>query len=382
MNDVGEDADENAARSLLGDGAHGRSNASSSSSMKDLGDDERAEASNAHVAVTPIEEDGLELAMDDVVALRTRDDAGSASDVERGDGGDGEDEVEGSFAREDAYERWLAPKFWFTVGDVNVFVSTWTLYLWMLIYTLLILISAAVFELTIARFILTSMIWFLLLSVMFTCGYGTMLAHELAHVVMCKRFGGRVDEDKGILLWPFGALAFLHLDGLTLSQELVVTLAGPLSHAPMLVAWYVLSKVTPGIIAEFSRWMAGLNAMFLCWHFLPCYPMDGSRVLACALLLTKKIRVEAAAWLVVIVSYATSIAYIVISLRYDVSITQYFALENLDWILGSMCVVATSHLLWLLRNDRVRDHPTFSRYEVVYDAYHAFEEASRPEVFL
>ena len=49
---------------------------------------------------------------------------------------------------------------------------------------------------------------------------------------------------------------------------------------------------------------------------------------------------------------------------------------------GVFCLVATSHVLFLLRNGRVRDHPTFSRYEIVYDAYHAFDDVRCPEVFL
>jgi len=220
------------------------------------------------------------------------------------------------------------------------------------------------------------------MSVLFVCAYGTMIAHELAHIAVCKRYGGRVDEDRGILLWPLGAMAFLHLDGLTLSQELLVTLAGPASHAPMTLFWYLLSLTGHKALKEISLPMAGLNALLMCWHLLPCYPMDGSRILACVLLLTRKIRVEAAAWIVALVSYACSIAYIIASLTYGVNVTEFFAVYPVDWILGVMCVVATSHLVFLLRNDRVRDHPTFSRYEIVYDAYHAFEEASRPEVFL
>ena len=174
----------------------------------------------------------------------------------------------------------------------------------------------------------------------------------------------------------------MHLDGLTLSQELAVTLAGPISHAPMLALWWLLSLVAFDDFASLCRYLAFLNFALLVWHFLPCYPMDGSRVLACALLLTRRVRVETAAWVVVVTSYACSIAYIYLSLTGHFSITEYFALQNLDWVFGVFCLVATSHVLFLLRNGRVRDHPTFSRYEIVYDAYHAFDDVSRPEVFL
>ena len=156
-----------------------------------------------------------------------------------------------------------------------------------------------------------------LVFLVFACIYGTMIAHEMAHIEVCRRFGGRVDEDKGIILWP-SCVGVVHLDGLTLSQELAVTLAGPVSHAPMALFWFLLRMLklpsgiseTPTILFEV---LFQVNKLMLIWHFLPCYPMDGSRVLACLVLLTRRVRVETAAWIVCIVSYVCTVLYIIFS---------------------------------------------------------------------
>ena len=175
-------------------------------------------------------EDDLERELDAVVD-GGRDDAGAS--------GDGDEESQRA-APEDAFDRYLRPKFWMTLGDVKIFVSLWTIYVWGVMWTLLVVLGPFVGG---GGFFFWVLFVTIFLSCFFAFGYGTMIAHELSHVYACRRFGGRVDEDKGIILWPFGALAFLHLDGLTLSQELAVTLAGPISHAPMLALWWLLSLV-------------------------------------------------------------------------------------------------------------------------------------------
>ena len=186
----------------------------------------------------------------DAVVDGGRDDAGAS--------GDGDEESQRA-APEDAFDRYLQPKFWMTLGDVKIFVSLWTIYVWGVMWTLLVVLGPFVG----GGFFFWVLFVTIFLSCFFAFGYGTMIAHELSHVYACRRFGGRVDEDKGIILWPFGALAFLHLDGLTLSQELAVTLAGPISHAPMLALWWLLSLVALDDVSFLCRYLAFLNFALL-----------------------------------------------------------------------------------------------------------------------
>ena len=63
-------------------------------------------------------EDDLERELDAVVD-GGRDDAGAS--------GDGDEESQRA-APGDAFDRYLQPKFWMTLGDVKIFVSLWTIY--------------------------------------------------------------------------------------------------------------------------------------------------------------------------------------------------------------------------------------------------------------
>ena len=344
-------------------------------------DDDGVDDAGARAATTLATEDAreeLEREMDHVVN-------GVGDAVESSGRGDDENDENDERAPEDAFERYLAPMYWFTVRDVKVHVSLWTVYIWGFLLAL-VLMFVAVTGTGIFLTVVVAAFYTAFVFLVFACIYGTMIAHEMAHIEVCRRFGGRVDEDKGIILWPFGALAFVHLDGLTLSQELAVTLAGPVSHAPMALFWFLMRMLKlPSGISEIPTFLFEVlfhvNIAMLIWHFLPCYPMDGSRVLACLVLLTRRVRVETAAWIVCIVSYVCTVLYIIFSVATSLSFTVRFGIK-LDPIFGAFCLLATTHVVYLLRNGRVRDHPTFSRYEIAHDAYHAFDDASTPEVFL
>lgn len=344
-------------------------------------DDDGVDDAGARAATTLATEDAreeLEREMDHVVN-------GVGDAVESSGRGDDENDENDERAPEDAFERYLAPMYWFTVRDVKVHVSLWTVYIWGFLLAL-VLMFVAVTGTGIFLTVVVAAFYTAVVFLIFACVYGTMIAHEMAHIEVCRRFGGRVDEDKGIILWPFGALAFVHLDGLTLSQELAVTLAGPVSHAPMALFWFLMRMLKlPSGISEIPTFLFEVlfhvNIAMLIWHFLPCYPMDGSRVLACLVLLTRRVRVETAAWIVCIVSYVCTVLYIIFSVATGLSFTVRFGIK-LDPIFGAFCLLATTHVVYLLRNGRVRDHPTFSRYEIAHDAYHAFDDASTPEVFL
>ena len=63
----------------------------------------------------------------------------------------------------------------------------------------------------------------------------TILVHEFGHILTTKRLGGSVG---GVVLWPLGGFA---LCGPTesLGGDLNVALAGPITHIPMGLIWWV-----------------------------------------------------------------------------------------------------------------------------------------------
>ena len=141
--------------------------------------------------------------------------------------------------------------------------------------------------------------WLLMLFALVLYGpilFGTVLVHELGHALETKHLGGSVDS---IIMWPLGGLA---LCGGTTDpwQDLKVAVAGPFTHLPMLLFWWLLLVIsTGGKRVSFSE--RGLNleddfwvllCIQTCWLnigllifnlCLPAYPLDGGRVMAAAL---------------------------------------------------------------------------------------------------
>ena len=70
----------------------------------------------------------------------------------------------------------------------------------------------------------------------------TILVHEFGHALTTKKMGGTVG---GIVLWPLGGFA---LCGPTesIGSDLKVSLAGPATHIPMGVLWWIIYVVTCG----------------------------------------------------------------------------------------------------------------------------------------
>lgn len=116
--------------------------------------------------------------------------------------------------------------------------------------------------------------------------FGTVLVHELGHCAGAKATGGKVHK---ILLWPLGGLAFVGSGGGP-AKDLVVALAGPLTHLPMYFAWRALhdalersspslgvfGPVLVGLASTGMQLQVGLALFNLC---VPVYPLDCSRVL-------------------------------------------------------------------------------------------------------
>jgi Zn-dependent protease len=115
----------------------------------------------------------------------------------------------------------------------------------------------------------------------------TILIHELGHCLGAKIVGGRVQR---ILLWPLGGLAFCG-HGAGPKGELLVALAGPLTHAPQWLAWRALLAMSVGGLAErlgvFGPVLTSLCTSAMSMQvlltvfnlFVPAYPLDCSKVI-------------------------------------------------------------------------------------------------------
>eukprot|EP00439_Symbiodinium_sp_Y106_P060512 s4389_g8.t4 len=123
-------------------------------------------------------------------------------------------------------------------------------------------------------------------SISFVILFLTVLIHELGHCAGAKLVGGRVSR---ILLWPLGGLAFCSSGG-GAKGDLLVALAGPLTHAPQYLAWFSLYRLAVHSQEELGSWAPTvrglchgamqLQIILVVFNLLvPVYPLDCSQVI-------------------------------------------------------------------------------------------------------
>ena len=147
---------------------------------------------------------------------------------------------------------------------------------------------------------MTMKVWLYSVVVNIPLLFTTVLVHELGHCFATRKVGGEV---AGILLWPLGGLAYIGHSG-DAKDDLIVSIAGPLTHIPQALLWYGLSQAfTRGTFMDMLCVQAlWLNISLMLFNlFIPCYPLDGGRIFAASLQLMK-VRVDIAAKICAFVS--------------------------------------------------------------------------------
>jgi Zn-dependent protease/CBS domain-containing protein len=111
-----------------------------------------------------------------------------------------------------------------------------------------------------------------LLSVIFI---GSILWHEMAHVIMAIRYGIPVMQ---VVLHLFGGVALLSRDPERPAHEFVIAVAGPLSSLVLAAAFGFMSGLE-GMVGAGAAWLAQVNLTLAIFNLLPGFPLDGGRVL-------------------------------------------------------------------------------------------------------
>eukprot|EP00884_Botryococcus_braunii_P021231 jgi/Botrbrau1/7792/Bobra.0159s0220.1 len=193
----------------------------------------------------------------------------------------------------------------------------------------------------------------------------TILVHELGHCLMTRKMGAPVHS---ILLWPLGGLAFVGHTG-TPKSDLLVAIAGPLTHVPMFLIWFLMLLFSwKGI---FHTWTVRINhidpvenlwialcagacqlniGLFFFNVLLPAYPLDGGRIFA-DLLLICGVDPVVAAKITVSVAFIVTILIILYGLYRQMLLTV---------AVGLFMLFPTFTLLGAIRAGTVRLHPMFN----------------------
>lgn len=107
------------------------------------------------------------------------------------------------------------------------------------------------------------------------------LEHELAHAFAAARLGYRLNS---IYLMPYGAVIDGDLTDITLKDEILVALAGPFCNLFTALGFAALWWFYPTSYA-YTDSACFLSLSVALVNFLPAYPLDGGRILKCALTL-------------------------------------------------------------------------------------------------
>ena len=109
--------------------------------------------------------------------------------------------------------------------------------------------------------------------------YACLLAHELSHSLVARRYGVKVS---GITLWLFGGVSSLEGEPTSAGSEALIAGVGPLTSLVIGGIAYVLALATQGnaILSALLGWLAFVNLALGLFNLLPAFPLDGGRLLS------------------------------------------------------------------------------------------------------
>jgi Zn-dependent protease/CBS domain-containing protein len=124
----------------------------------------------------------------------------------------------------------------------------------------------------------------------------SVLAHELAHAVLARRNGIRVES---ITLWLLGGVAQLTGEPRSPGADLRIAAAGPLTSLALGVVFGagasgLLLAGAHGLPVAVFAYLAGVNVILAIFNLVPAAPLDGGRVLRAVLWLIWRDRPRAA----------------------------------------------------------------------------------------
>ncbi|MFI5428493.1 site-2 protease family protein [Aeromicrobium sp. UC242_57] len=141
--------------------------------------------------------------------------------------------------------------------------------------------------------------------------YVSILVHEIAHLVMARSYGMRVDS---VTLHLLGGETLIAGQSRTPSQELLTSIVGPAaSLAIALGAFGVSDALGTGTAADVVWSIAVVNLIVAIFNMIPGLPLDGGRVFRAVIWMVtrdEEVGIRAAGW----VGRLTAVALVVAAL--------------------------------------------------------------------
>ncbi|MDQ1520637.1 MAG: hypothetical protein QOI55_1710 [Actinomycetota bacterium] len=112
--------------------------------------------------------------------------------------------------------------------------------------------------------------------------FASILAHELAHALVARHFGQRVED---ITLWFLGGVSRLGTEAPTPRAEGLVALAGPGTSLALGALFFGSGQLlrfgaSNSLLAVVLIWLGVINLILAVFNLLPGAPLDGGRVLS------------------------------------------------------------------------------------------------------
>ncbi|MEO8639319.1 MAG: site-2 protease family protein [Chloroflexota bacterium] len=107
--------------------------------------------------------------------------------------------------------------------------------------------------------------------------FGSVLAHELSHALVARRFGLRVRE---ITLFIFGGAATLEGETKRPRDEALIAAAGPLTSLAIGAFLFGIDvAIRQPQLGAITGWLGFINLTLGLFNLIPGFPMDGGRIL-------------------------------------------------------------------------------------------------------
>lgn len=115
--------------------------------------------------------------------------------------------------------------------------------------------------------------------------FASLLAHEVSHAVVARRFGIKV---RSITFWLFGGVAQLGSEALTPAAEFRIAAAGPAVSVLLVgifgaVHWALSTVGVHGLVIAVPMWLWEMNLLLAAFNLVPAAPLDGGRILRSAI---------------------------------------------------------------------------------------------------